>query len=66
MDLAALKQGMMFLPRSQVRVIAGGGEVWSGSCFSLICVECLKQSAPLMHCISKATSPFCGFYVSVA
>lgn len=47
--------------------LLGGVEVCFGSCFSPICTECSKQSAPLMwYCISKATNPFCGFYVSVA
>lgn len=47
--------------------VAGGVEVCSSSCFSLICTECPKQSAPLIwYCISRTTNPFCGFYVSVA
>lgn len=68
LDLAALELvTTMFSLRSRVRCVTGGVEVWFGSCFGPVCRERLKQSAPLIqYCISKATNPFCGFYVSVA
>lgn len=40
------EQTMPSLPRSQGHFIAGGVEVCFGSCFSPICTERSKQSAP--------------------